>query len=93
MTTEKGNKNCSNGNCYAVIALCVSFLVLGLVLGNWMGKCSKSQKCNPKKCKSYKVDGKAGSTCTWPQETANSTPWPQEVDNSPVCSKSCCKKK
>ena len=83
MTGEKSNNNCSTSNCYAVTALCVSFLVLGLVLGNWMGKCSKNQKYNPKKCKSYKVDGKAGSTCTWPQEKAN----------SPVCSKSCCKKK
>ena len=83
MAGEKGNNNCSTSNCYAVTALCVSFLVLGLVLGNWMGKCSKSKKYNPKKCKSYKVDGKAGSTCTWPQETTN----------LPVCSKSCCKKK
>ena len=38
----------------------------------------------------YKVDGKAGSTCTWPQETADSPLWSQDTANSPVCSKSCC---
>jgi len=65
MTQLKENTNCSN-NCYAVTALCVSFLVLGLLVGNWMGKCSKNTKWNKaKKCQSYAVDGKAGSTCTW----------------------------
>ena len=83
MAGERDNKNCSTSNCYAVIALCVSFLVLGLVLGNWIGKCSKGKKYKTKKCQSYNVDGKVGSTCVWPKETAN----------SPVCSKSCCSKK
>tara|TARA_Y100001968_G_scaffold310754_1_gene332001 strand:+ start:1534 stop:1764 length:231 start_codon:yes stop_codon:yes gene_type:complete len=69
MSQEKENNICSKNNCYAVTALCVSFLVLGLVIGNWMGKCTaKSKKCNKsKKCQSYSVDGKAGSTCTWPK--------------------------
>ena len=64
---SKENNVCSNNNCYAIIALCVSFLVLGLLVGNWAGKCaSKSKKCNKiKKYQSYSVDGEAGSTCTW----------------------------
>ena len=93
MAGEKENKNCSTSNCYAVIALCVSFLVLGLVLGNWMGKCSKGKKYKTQKCQSYKVDGKAGSTCVWPKETTNSPVWQKETASSPVCSKSCCSKK
>ena len=69
MTKENKNNSCSNNNCYAVTALCVSFLALGLILGNWMGKCSKKTKYSKtKKCQSYAVDGKAGSTCTWSTE-------------------------
>ena len=61
--SEKSNSNCStNGNCYAIIALCISFLTLGLLIGNWVGKCQKA-----KKYQSYSVDGKAGSTCNWPK--------------------------
>ena len=72
MAKEKENNTCSNNNCYAVTALCVSFLVLGLLVGNWMGKCSKNIKCSKtKKCQSYAVDGKAGSTCTWSKEKPN----------------------
>jgi len=61
--SEKAKSNCStNGNCYAILALCISLLTLGLLIGNWIGKCQKS-----KKCQSYSVDGKAGSTCIWPK--------------------------
>ncbi len=61
--SEKAKSNCStNTNCYAIIALCISLLTLGLLIGNWIGKCQKS-----KKCQSYSVDGKAGSTCNWPK--------------------------
>ena len=66
------SKNCSN-NCYAIIALCVSFLVLGLLLGNWIGQCtntSKYKKCN-KKYQSYSTDGNTGSTCSWSKATKN----------------------
>ena len=56
----------TSGNCYAVIALCIAFLTLGLLIGNWVGNCQKSKKCNKAKTsKYYSVDGKAGSTCTW----------------------------
>ena len=67
MAEEKKSNCCSkSSNCYAVIALCISFLAIGMLLGNWMGKCTKSKKsCDIKKCKSYSVDGKAGSTCSW----------------------------
>ncbi|MBE37662.1 MAG: hypothetical protein CMP50_03290 [Flavobacteriales bacterium] len=59
--SEKKNSNCStSSNCYAITALCVAFLTLGLVIGNWIGSCQKS-----KKYESYSIDGKAGSTCTW----------------------------
>lgn len=63
------NTNCKHNNCYAVIALCVSFLALGLLIGSWVGKCNKGAKYSKtKKCQSYTVDGKAGSTCTWSTE-------------------------
>ena len=53
-------------NNYSVLALCISFLVLGLLIGNWLGTCSqKNNYKNIKKCKSYSIDGAAGSTCTW----------------------------
>ena len=67
MTEEKKSNSCStSSNCYAIIALCVSFLAIGMLFGNWMGKCTKSKKYyDTKKCQSYSVDGKAGSTCTW----------------------------
>ena len=67
--SEKAKSNCStNGNCYAILALCISFLTLGLLIGNWIGKCQKSKKYQKsKKCQSYSVDGKAGSTCSWPK--------------------------
>ena len=66
MNTE--SKNCSN-NCYAIIALCVSFLVLGLLLGNWMGQCTKTNKY--KKYQSCSTDGNTGSTCSWSKATKN----------------------
>ena len=45
--SEKTKSNCSPcSNCYAVIALCISCLVLGLLVGNCMGKCQKTKKCN-----------------------------------------------
>jgi len=84
MAQEKENNNCSNNHCYAVTALCVSFLALGLVAGNWMGQCAKSKKCNKaKKCQSYAVDGKAGSTCAWSKAKTCSAD----------CEKDCCAKK
>ncbi len=58
---EKSKLNCSHtNNCYAIIALCIACLTLGLVIGNWIGKCQKS-----KKCQYYTIDGQAGSTCNW----------------------------
>ena len=85
MTEEKKSTCCSkSNNCYAVIALCVSFLVLGMLLGNCMAKCGQSKKCNKaKRCHTYDVDGKAGSTCTWSKEKAC----------APGCEKECCAKK
>jgi len=72
--TENKKSNCSTPNCYSVIALCVSFLALGLILGNWAGTCSKIQKCKKnKKSQKYSVDGKAGSTCTWSNTEKKST--------------------
>ena len=84
--SEKTNSNCStSSNCYAITALCVAFLTLGLLIGNWIGSCQKSKKCNKaKKCQSYSIDGKAGSTCTW-SKTEKTCP--------PECKKDCCKKK
>ena len=65
--SEKTNSNCStSSNCYAITALCVAFLTLGLLIGSWIGSCQKSKKYQKsKKCQSYAIDGKAGSTCTW----------------------------
>ena len=67
MAEETKSNYCSkSSNCYAITALCVSFLAIGMLLGNWMGKCTKSNKYyDTKKCQSYSIDGKAGSTCTW----------------------------
>ena len=67
MKEEKTSNCCEkSSNCYAITALCISFLAIGMLLGNWMGKCTKSKKYyDTKKCQSYSVDGKAGSTCTW----------------------------
>ena len=64
---EKNKENCINShNCYAVTALCIAFLTLGLLIGNWVGKCQKATKdYKAKNCKSYSVDGTAGSTCSW----------------------------
>ncbi|MAZ58467.1 MAG: hypothetical protein CMP56_03550 [Flavobacteriales bacterium] len=65
---EEKTSNCGSksNNCYAIIALCVSFLAIGMLLGNWMGKCTKTKTYyDTKKCQSYSVDGKAGSTCNW----------------------------
>ena len=64
MNTEQ--KNCSK-NCYAIIALCVSFLALGLLIGNWIGQCAGNKNYNKcdKKYGSYSTDGKSGSTCDW----------------------------
>tara|TARA_B110000014_G_C19516141_1_gene277773 strand:- start:228 stop:434 length:207 start_codon:yes stop_codon:yes gene_type:complete len=54
--SEETKSNCSrSSNCYAVTALCVSLLVLGLLVGNWIGKCQKTKKCN----KIENVDKKA----------------------------------
>lgn len=45
MTEEKTSNYCSkSSNCYAIIALCISFLAIGMLLGNWMGKCTNSTK-------------------------------------------------
>ena len=73
--SEKTKSNCStSSNCYAVIALCVAFLTLGLLIGNWVGKCQKTKKYNKtKKCQSYSIDGKTGSTCTWSNTEKNVT--------------------
>ena len=84
------NKASCNNNCYAIIALCISFLVLGLLIGNWIGKCQKTASCKKmKKCQSYSVDGKAGSTCTWSKSS-------DSINNKKVCAttceKKCCKK-
>ena len=66
MKQEIEKNSCSNNSCYTITALCVSFLTLGLVAGNWIGNCTKKNKCNKvKKCQSYSVDGKVGSTCVW----------------------------
>ena len=64
---EKASNCCAKSSkCLAISALCVSFLTIGMLIGNWMGKCTKSKKYyDTKKCQSYSVDGKAGSTCTW----------------------------
>jgi len=96
--SEDKNSICStSSNCYSVIALCVSFLVLGLILGNWMGKCNKINKCNKmKKCQSYSVDGKAGSTCTWSKACApgcEKACCANKKACAPGCEKACCKKK
>ena len=88
MNTE--SKNCSN-NCYAIIALCVSFLALGLLLGNWMGQCTKTKNyktCNINKCKSYKTDGNTGSTCSWSKTSEN-----VKKSCNTDCTKSCCANK
>ena len=66
MSEEKKSTCSTSSNCYAVIALCISFLTLGMVIGNCIGKCSKSKKgCAVKKYESYSIDGKTGSTCNW----------------------------
>ena len=63
----KTENNCEKkNNCCAIIALCISIFTLGLVLGNWIGKCTqKSSQWKSKKCESYYTDGKSGSTCDW----------------------------
>jgi hypothetical protein len=68
--SENKKSQCSTSiNCYTVTALCVSFLTLGLLIGNWVGNCQKATKCNKiKKYQSYSVDGKAGSTCNWSKQ-------------------------
>tara|TARA_B100000902_G_C27266347_1_gene893738 strand:+ start:476 stop:709 length:234 start_codon:yes stop_codon:yes gene_type:complete len=59
--SEKNKENCYKSyNCYAITALSVAFLTLGLVIGNWVGKCQKY-----KKCQSYSIDSQTGSTCKW----------------------------
>ena len=66
MGEEKKSSCSTSNNCYAIVALCVSFLAIGLILGNWMGKCSSSKKgYSTKKCQSYSFDAKTGSTCSW----------------------------
>ena len=86
--SEKGKLNCStSSNCYAIIALCVAFLTLGLLIGNWAGKCQKSTKCNKSKtCQPYSLDAKSGSTCTW-SKTEKS-----EKQCTTKGEKPCCKK-
>ena len=82
---SKESEYCTK-NCYAIVALCVSFLTLGLLIGNWVGKCTKNSKnCNVKKCKSKYIDGTSGSTCNWSEYNKKNI-------NSD-CVKSCCNKK
>tara|TARA_B110000467_G_C17815459_1_gene212207 strand:+ start:204 stop:467 length:264 start_codon:yes stop_codon:yes gene_type:complete len=41
---EKSKSNCSTcSNCYVTIALCVSFLAIGMIIGNCIGKCQSNQ--------------------------------------------------
>ena len=80
---EKTKLNCSHtSNCYAIIALCIACLTLGLVIGNWIGKCQKSKKYNKsKKCQSYTIDGQAGSTCNWSKKD---TKYPKECKKDSI---------
>ena len=59
MSEETKSKCSPCSNCYAVVALCVSFLVLGLLAGNWMGKCQKIKKCN-------KIENVENTACVHP---------------------------
>jgi hypothetical protein len=65
--SEETKQNCNkSNNCYTIIALCKSFLTLGLLIGNWIGQCQKLKKCNKVyKYKSYSLDSQTGSTCNW----------------------------
>lgn len=83
---EKSKSNCSTcSNCYATIALCVSFLAIGMIIGNCIGKCQSNQKCyKSKKCSQYSGDGQSGSTCNWTKESKKC---------KSDCTKECCAKK
>ena len=82
------SENSKHSHFYAIVALCVSFLTLGLVLGSWMGKCSKSKKVYTKKCHSYNIDAKTGSTCNWSEES-----YSQKEKSTSGCKKTCCSNK
>ena len=66
MIDQKLNNHLKCNNCYSIIALCISFLSIGLIVGNFMGKCQK-KKCSKKtlKCNTKYQDAYSGSTCKW----------------------------
>ena len=73
MKNETIQKCSSNSKCLSIIALCISCLTLGLLIGNWIGKCNiNSKQMKTKKCIKYDYDGYSGSTCKWSEESEKS---------------------
>ena len=66
MIEKKSNNNSKCNNCYSIIALCVSFVSIGLIIGNFIGNCQKNKAYTKKlKCNTKHQDAYSGSTCKW----------------------------
>ena len=84
----ENSKSCSRSSCWtmiiAIIALSISLLCLGVIIGQCMNNCStKKTNCKTKSYKNYtKSDSYSGSTCNYEKkEKKCSKKWDDENES------------